>query len=312
MMKMKNKNKNIRIDDDVELTPDTPAKTGINWYPGHMARAIREIKEKLKLVDIVLEVRDARAPLASGNFALDTTLRQKSRLILLNKVNLADPKIIHLWEEWFTKKGEPFMFLDCFDKSAMKKVMAHARSIVDQKRKESNPDTYQPKAKLKLMVIGLPNTGKSTIINQLANRTATKTADRPGQTQVQQWIVIDKDLDLLDTPGVMPPALAKAEHGLWLSALHAIPDDIVGEEMPARFLVEHLKSIKSREFQERYKLESLDLSVEEILEKIAVLRGCVRQKGLPDLDRVHKLILLDFRKGELGKCCFGLPPEDKV
>lgn len=310
---MKNKNtKNFKNNNEIQLTPDTQVTSGINWYPGHMARAIREIKEKLKLVDIVLEIRDARAPLASGNFVLDETLRQKSRLILLNKVNLADPKSIYLWEEWFKKKGEPFLFIDCFDKGAMKKVMTHARTIVDQKRKESNPETYQQKTKLKLMVIGLPNTGKSTIINQLAGRTATKTADRPGQTQVQQWIVIDNDLDLLDTPGVMPPLLAKAEHGLWLSALHAIPDDVVGEELPARFLVEYLKGQNSMEFKERYKLESLDFSVEEILEKIAILRGCVRQKGLPDLDRVHKLILLDFRKGELGKCCFGLPPEDKA
>jgi ribosome biogenesis GTPase A len=276
-----------------------------------MARAIREIKEKLKLVDIVLEVRDARAPLASGNKAMDDILRQKSRLILLNKVNLADPKIIHQWEQWFNKQGEPYIFLDCFDKASMKKVMSMARSIVDQKRKDSNPGTYEYKAKLKLMIIGLPNTGKSTIINMLANRSATKTADRPGQTQVQQWIVIDKDLDLLDTPGVMPPMLAKEEHGLWLSALHAIPDDIVGEELPARFLIEYLRDRQSKEFKDRYKLDSFDLSLEEILEKISVLRGCIRQKGIADLERVYKLILLDFRKGELGKICFGIPPVDK-
>ena len=308
---MKNKIKNRILTDDIELTPDTPVKSGINWYPGHMARAIREIKEKLKLVDIVLEIRDARAPLASGNKAMDETLRQKSRLILLNKVNLADPKMIHQWEEWFNKQGEPYIFIDCFDKGSMKKVMSLARSIVDQKRKDSNPDTYEYKAKLKLMIIGLPNTGKSTIINMLANRSATKTADRPGQTQVQQWIVIDKDLDLLDTPGVMPPMLAKEEHGLWLSALHAIPDDIAGEELPAKFLIEYLRDRQSKELKDRYKLESFDLSVEEILEKISVLRGCIRQKGIPDLERVYKLILLDFRKGELGKICFGIPPIDK-
>ncbi|MGZ3790143.1 MAG: ribosome biogenesis GTPase YlqF [Bacteriovorax sp.] len=296
---------------DIELTPDGPFKSDINWYPGHMARAIREIKEKLKLVDIVLEIRDARAPLASGNKALNETLRQKSRLIVLNKVNLADPKMIHQWEEWFKSAGEPFLFIDCFDKGSLKKVMAKARSIVEDKRRASNPENGEVKSKLKLMIIGLPNTGKSTIINQLANRTATKTADRPGQTQVQQWIVIDKDLDLLDTPGVMPPSLESVEHGLWLSAIHAIPDDIVGEERPAKFLIEHFKERNSKELKERYKLDSLDLSVEEIFEKIAVVRGCVRQKGLPDLERVYKLVLLDFRKGELGKCCFGVPPSPK-
>ncbi|MDD4972772.1 MAG: ribosome biogenesis GTPase YlqF [Bacteriovorax sp.] len=307
---MKNKIKNKNQADAIELTPDTPGRSGFNWFPGHMARAVREIKEKVKLVDIVLEIRDARAPLASGNKTMEETLRQKSRLILLNKVNLADPKMIHLWEEWFKKQGEPFLFLDCFDKGSMKKALSMARAIVDQKRRDSNPDTYEPKAKLKLMIIGLPNTGKSTIINQLANRNATKVADRPGQTQVQQWIVIDKDLDLLDTPGVMPPLLAKEEHGLWLSALNAIPDEAMGEERPATFLIEYLKERNSKELKERYKLESLELSVEEILEKIATLRGCVRQKGLPDLERVYKLILIDFRKGDLGKICFGVPPVD--
>lgn len=307
---MKNKMVKKTQADVIELTPDTPVKSGLSWYPGHMVRAIREIKEKLKLVDIVLEIRDARAPLAFCNKAMEETLRQKSRLILFNKVNLADPKMIHLWEEWLKKQGEPFIFVDCFDKGSMKKVMSMARTIVDQKRKESNPDSYEPKTKLKLMIIGLPNTGKSTIINQLANRSATKTADRPGQTKVQQWIVIDKDLDLLDTPGIMPPFLALEEHGLWLSALHAIPDDVEGEELPAKFLIEYLKDKNSKEFKERYKLETFEMSVHEILERIAVLRGCLRQKGLPDLERVYKLILLDFRKGELGKICFGVPPHN--
>ncbi len=293
----------------IQLTEDdVPQKNGINWYPGHMARAIREIKEKLKLVDIVLEIRDARVPLASGNFMVDDVLSQKSHLILLNKANLSDPKMIALWEEWFKKNSTPYMFIDCYDKGAMKKALAYARVIVEEKRRASNPDNYTPRDKLRMMIIGLPNTGKSTIINQLANRAATKTADKPGQTQVQQWIVIDKDLELLDTPGVMPPSLAKEEHGVWLSIINAIPDDIVGEHVPATYLIEYLKNNNSKELKERYKLTSLDFTTEEIMEKIAILRGCVKQKGLPDLERVYKLILLDFRKGELGKCCFGTPP----
>lgn len=302
------KNKPFKLTEDIELTPDY-AKQGINWYPGHMARAIREIKEKLKTVDIVFEIRDARAPLASGNKMLEQTLRQKSHLILLNKVNLASPNMVQEWQKWFEKEGVNFMFIDCFDKGTMKKVMTLAKDIVAKKRLESNPD-MAPKAKMRLMIIGLPNTGKSTIINQLAGRNATKTADKPGQTQVQQLIVIDKDLDLLDTPGVMPPSLAKEEHGLWLSALNAIPDDVVGEELPAMFLIGFFKEHNTKEFKERYKLDNLDLSAEEIIEKIAVLRGCLKQKGQLDLERTYKLILNDFRKGELGKCCFGVPPQD--
>ncbi len=299
-MKSKVKDKHI-VHDDLEQSP-------INWYPGHMAKAIREIGEKLNLVDIVLEVRDARVPTVSGNKTLDETLRQKSRLILLNKVNLADPSKIQQWEEWFKTSGLNYMFIDCFDKGTMKKVMNLARKIVDQKRRQSNPNQKEFSKKIKLMVLGLPNTGKSTIINSLSGHNAVKTADKPGHTQSQQWIMVEGGFDLLDTPGVMPPKLAKDEHGLWLSAINAIPDDVVGEELPAKFLVGFFKDANSKIFKERYKLESLDLSVEEIIEKIAILRGCLRQGGLPDHERVYKLILLDFRKGDLGKCCFELPP----
>lgn len=289
-----------------------PEKAAFNWFPGHMAKALREIKTKLKTVDIILEIRDARVPLVSGNKALDEVLGNKSRLIMLNKVNLADPEIIKLWEAWFTEQGMPYIFVNCFDKNSMKKVITYARKIVEDKRLECNPEMVEQKAKLRLMVIGLPNTGKSTIINQLANKSAAKVADKPGQTQMQQWITIDKDLELLDTPGVMPPNIGREEHGLWLSAIHAIPDAIVGEEMPALFLIKHFLNLKTPEFKDRYKLESFELSVEEVLLQIAKARGCVKQKGLPDLERVFKLILADFRAGELGKSCFGLPPKSKA
>ncbi|MBA2404976.1 MAG: ribosome biogenesis GTPase YlqF [Bdellovibrionales bacterium] len=291
---------------DVGAPPD---KAVFNWYPGHMAKALRQIKEKLKTVDIVLEIRDARVPLISGNKALDATLGNKSRLILLNKVNLADPLMVKEWHAWFTAQGVPFIFANCFEKNELKKVINLARKIVEGKRLECNPEMTDQKAKLRLMVIGLPNTGKSTIINQLANKSATKVADKPGQTQMQQWITIDKDLELLDTPGVMPPNIEKEEHGLWLCAIHAIPDSIVGEEMPALFLIKHLLKAQSSDFKERYKLESFEISLDEAVVQIAKARGCLKQKGLPDLDRVYKLILQDFRKGELGKYCFGTPPK---
>jgi ribosome biogenesis GTPase A len=293
---------------EVELTPDTDPKKLFNWYPGHMVRAIREIKEKLKHVDIVLEVRDARVPLASSNKAMEEVFRQKSRLILLNKVNLADPNSIMKWETWFKSQDVPFMFINCFEKTTLKKVMTYAQKIVDEKRRESNPDLVESKEKLKLMVIGLPNTGKSTLINQLANRNATKVADRPGQTVGQQWINIDKNLDLLDTPGIMPPELEQEDHALWLSAINAIPDGVMGEEMPAIFLIKYFLEKNSKEFLARYKLEGNETDIDDIIKKIAVTRGCIKQKGLPDLDRVYKLILLDFRNGELGKSCFGFPP----
>lgn len=291
--------------------PSAPGEALFNWYPGHMAKALREIKAKLQFVDIVFEIRDARVPLASGNWNLIDLLGQKRRLIVLNKANLADPVLLEKWKTWFDEKGEPYLFVDCFNKTALGKSISMARKIVEENRRTCNPDYVETKTKLKIMIVGLPNTGKSTIINQLANRNATKVADKPGQTVLQQWITVDKDVELLDTPGVMPPKIEKPQHGLWLSAIHALPDDISGEEETAVFIVKHLLQHKIQAFLDRFKIESPDISVDKAFLKIATVRGCLRQKGLPDLDRVYKLVLAEFRKGELGKVCFGTPPQGK-
>ena len=286
---------------------DVPSEALFNWFPGHMVKAMREIKQKLKMVDIVFEIRDARLPLSSGNGALDEVLGQKTRIIILNKANLANPESTLLWKSYFETKKQLCFFVDCFDKAALKKVIPLAREVIEQNRKQSNPDLNSSKTKIKVMILGLPNTGKSTIINQLANRNATKVANKPGLTQIQQWIQIDDEIDLLDTPGVMPPKVESDEQALWLSAIHAIPDHISGEEATAAFLVKHLVEIKSPEFFSRFQLPALELSVEEVFERIGKLRGCLKQKGQPDLDRVCKIILNEFREGLLGKTTFELP-----
>jgi ribosome biogenesis GTPase A len=283
-------------------------KAAFNWFPGHMLKAMREIKTKLASVDLVIEIRDARVPIVSGNSSLTKSLGGKSRLILLNKANLADPVALERWKTWFEAQGEPFLFINCLDKSSLKTVLAYARKIIDDKRRACNPEIETSKSKFRFMVIGLPNTGKSTFINSVANRNATKIADKPGQTRVQIWVEVDEDLLLLDTPGVMPPELDNVEHRIWLSVINAIPDDIVGEEDPACYLVNYFNKKKSPEFLERYKLPSFELTLDEVFTKIAAVRGCLKQGGVPDLPRVHKLILSDFRDGYLGRACFGPLP----
>jgi ribosome biogenesis GTPase A len=283
-------------------------KAAFNWFPGHMMKAMRDIKAKVGMVDLVIEIRDARAPVVSGNRSLTQSISGKSRLILLNKANLADQAMNEKWSEWFDKQGDPYLFINCLDRSSMKQVLAKAKSIIEKKRRDCNDD-IAAKEKYKLMIIGLPNTGKSTFINSVANRNATKVADKPGQTQVQLWVKVDEDMDLIDTPGVMPPELEKDEHKIWLSLINAIPDNIVGEEDPACYLVNYFLKNKTPEFQERYKLETFELTLEEALAKIAAVRGCLKQKGLPDLERVYKLILMDFRAGEIGRISFGRPPQ---
>lgn len=292
------------------LTPDKKPKAAFNWFPGHMLKAMREIKNKIKAVDIVLEIRDARVPLVTGNRELNEALRNKNRLILFNKANLSDPQEIEKWETWIKTQNINFMFLNCFDKPSIREVITRARSIVEDRRRESNPDIVSNKEKLRMMILGLPNTGKSTIINQLVGKGITKVADKPGQTRVQQWITIDEELELLDTPGVLPPIVEKEEHGIWLSLIHAIPDDIVGEEDPACYLIKLLLKNKSEAFKERYKLETFDLTVDQALEAIAKTRGAIKQKGLPDLERVFKIVIHDFRQGDLGRVCFEAPPKN--
>ncbi len=289
--------------------PSAPAKALYNWYPGHMAKALREIKQKLKMVDIVLEIRDARVPLASSNRAMNESLGEKPKLIIFNKLNLADSQIVDRWIEWFDKQNEHYVFVNCFDKPSLKKVISQARKIVEKNRKDCNPDYLETKTKMKMMIVGLPNTGKSTIINQMASKSAAKVADKPGQTQVQQWINVENGIELLDTPGIMPPLIEKEEHGLWLSAIHAIPDDIAGEDNVGTFVIRHLLSIKSQDFLDRFKLDSADISLDDALKKIATVRGCLLPGGIPDLNRVYKLVLAEFRKGDLGKTCFGVPPK---
>ncbi len=281
----------------------------LNWFPGHMLKAMKKIQERLKVVDIVLEIRDARSPLATGNQAINKQMGEKSRLIVCNKVNLADPQIIKLWKEWFQQQGEPFIFTNCLDKKSLKQIIQMAKKIINQKRQRANAQN-KINSKLKMMIIGLPNTGKSTIINKLANRNATKVADTPGQTRHQLWVTVNDELELLDTPGVMPPEITDDQHVMWLSALHAIPDKIIRPETSACYIVEHLLELKSKIFKERYKLESLDLTLLEALNCIAKTRGALRKKNEYDYDRVYQIVLNDFRGGELGPISFGLPPKD--
>ena len=283
-------------------------KAAFNWFPGHMLKAMREIKSKLAMVDLVIEIRDARVPIVSGNKTLAGAISGKGHLIVLNKVNLADPVMVEKWEDWFKLQGGPYLFINCFDKASLKHVLTSARRIIEKKRLACNPEGIEQKKKFRFMVVGLPNTGKSTFINQLANRQATKTADKPGETRVQLWVTVDEDLELLDTPGVMPAELAVEEHRLWLSAINAIPDEIIGEEDPACYLIKYFLKHKSSAFKERYKLDSFEHTVDEVLSKVAATRGALKQKGLPDLNRVYKIILMDFRAGELGPACFGPPP----
>jgi ribosome biogenesis GTPase A len=289
--------------EDVTLTEYRDHTKAFNWFPGHMAKATRQVSNKLKMVDIILEIRDARIPLLSGNEDLKKMIGTKCRLIVLNKMNLSDPSELKKWEEWFLDNEENYIFVNALDRKSIREIITKSKDIVSKNRIASGA-TSESVRKFRMMMVGLPNTGKSTLINALGGRKATKCGDKPGLTQSQQWIKLDGDIELLDTPGIMPRKIETKKQGLWLCATHAIRDEILGQEEVACFLIEYLMKNRPDAIVERYQVENFDRSVGEVIEEIALKRHFIRKKGEADFDRAFKAILSDFRKGDLGLITF--------
>ncbi|MBT4792632.1 MAG: ribosome biogenesis GTPase YlqF [Halobacteriovoraceae bacterium] len=277
-----------------------------NWFPGHMLKAMNKIKENLKRVDVVLEIRDARSPLATSNISFTDTIKEKPSLIVFNKTNLAKAEVISLWEEWLNKKDENFIFINGLDKNSVTKIIQRSKDILNKYKKDN--DNLNKKNRLKMMIIGLPNTGKSTIINTLSNRNASKVADKPGQTQKELWVKASNDLDILDTPGVLAPTISNKNQALQLSALNAISERIMDAEDTACFLVEHLLMNNAEKVKEHFKIENLTNNLVETLNQIAKVRGCILNKNEFDYERVYQVVINDFRKGCFGPVSLERPP----
>ncbi|WP_157765654.1 ribosome biogenesis GTPase YlqF [Halobacteriovorax marinus] len=289
--------------EDITLTEYRDHTKAFNWFPGHMAKAMKQVGEKLKMVDIVLELRDARIPLLSGNEDLKKVLGNKCRLIVLNKVNLCDPEKLADWKKWFDDNGEHHIFINVLDRNAVKLITEKSREIVVANRIASGGSGEKTR-KFRMMMVGLPNTGKSTLINSLGGRKAAKSGDKPGLTQSQQWIKLAGDIELLDTPGIMPRKIETREEGMWLCATHAIKDQILGQEEVACFVVEYLMKYFPKNLEEKYNIDKLATSSGEVLEQISLSRGFIKKKGVADFDRTFATVLSDFRKGELGLITF--------
>ena len=279
----------------------------INWFPGHMAKALKEVKQKIKMVDLVIEVRDARIPLTSGNENLQEILGQKPRLIVLNKANLAENAVSQKWKDWFQQQGQKALFVNALQPATLKQVTQESRKLLTQKWQRFIKKGIKPPP-MRMIIVGVPNTGKSTIINRLTKRNAANTGDRPGVTRSQEWIVLGKDMELLDTPGIMPPRIETEKQGLWLCSIHAIKDTIVGKEQVAVFVVDQLIKRKSAEFKKRYQLDSLDHNAEELILSIGARLNYKKKKGEIDYQKTCSQILIDYRKGLLGPCTFEEPP----
>ncbi|QTM99397.1 ribosome biogenesis GTPase YlqF [Sediminibacillus dalangtanensis] len=271
----------------------------IQWFPGHMAKAKREVQEKLKLVDFVIELVDARVPDSSQNPMLQEVLQNKPRMRVLMKKDLADPAITRLWMDRFEAEGIKSVAVDVQNKQDVQLVIAAAKEMGKEKQEKLMKKGVRPRAS-RAMILGIPNVGKSTLINRLVNRKIAKTGDRPGVTTSQQWIKVKKDFELLDTPGILWPKFEDELVGYRLAAIGTIKDQLLPKEDIAAFIVNFLKEAYPSLLQERYGLEGEnDMGI--IFEKIGGSRGCLESGGRVNFEKTAEVIIRDLRSGRLGR-----------
>lgn len=271
----------------------------IQWYPGHMAKALREAKEKLKLVDLVMIVLDARVPLSSLNPEIIKLVNNKRVLVIFNKKDKADNSQTVLWKKYYEEKGYSVIAINAKDSSDTKKLVVKAKELMAEKRAKDALKGLKPRP-IKTMIIGIPNAGKSTIINGLVNKKVATVGDKPGVTKSQQWIRINQDLELLDTPGILWPKFENQEIASNLAITGAIKDEIVDLNKLARYALEFYAKYYSKELIDRYELD-LEKTIDDQIEFIAKKNNLYKQDKTIDFDRVALLILNDIRSSRLGK-----------
>ena len=273
--------------------------TNINWYPGHMAKTRRMLEENIKFVDAVVEVLDARIPYSSRNPDISDIVSAKPHLALLNKSDLADSKITDEWINFYKNKGVNAISISCSTGKGINKIAPAIFELVKDKTEKYTQKGINKS--VKIMIIGIPNVGKSTVINRLVGKAAAKAGDRPGVTRTKQWIRLKDGLELLDTPGILPPKLEDKNVAIKLAYTGAIRDEIIETELIAYSLLENLRDNYPDALISRYKISDInDSKGFEILEKIGRKRGCLVSGGEIDENRAAAILLDDFRGGKIG------------
>lgn len=275
------------------------------WYPGHMTKAKRMMEENIKLIDIVIEVLDARIPFSSRNPDIDTLGKNKSRLILLNKSDLADEKVNKLWKEWFEEQGYFVVEVNARSGMGIRPINAIVKEACKEKieRDRKRGILNRP---VRAMVVGIPNVGKSTFINSYAKKACTKTGNKPGVTKGKQWIKLSKEIELLDTPGILWPKFEDQQVGLRLALIGAIKDEILNIDELALELIAILTEHYPGVLHTRYEVEE-EQTPANIIEQIAVKRNCIQKGNELDYTKAANLLLDEFRSGKLGKITLEFP-----
>ena len=277
----------------------------VQWYPGHMTKARRAMKEDIRLVDLVIELLDARAPYSSRNPDIDELGRQKARLIILNKADLAAESANRAWEQYFEQKGFVTVRMDARRRSDMKPVQTAVLSACREKLERDRKRGIKNRP-VRAMVVGIPNVGKSTFINSYAGKACAKTGNKPGVTRGNQWFSLGGGVEVMDTPGVLWPKFDDATVGEMLAFTGAVKDTIIDIEHLALRLIGTLMPTYEENICVRFKVEP-DKDVLHMLEKIAVRRGMLIKGGEPDIERASVMFLDEFRAGRLGRITLELP-----
>ena len=283
-------------------------KMTIQWYPGHMTKTRRQIEADLKQVDAVCEIVDARIPMSSRNPDIDAICGAKPRIIVLNRMDLADPSATQKWSSYFKKKGMAVIATDCKSRRGIADFTPAARTACAEKlERDAKRGMNRP---LRVMVVGIPNVGKSTLINQISGRKGAKAENRPGVTRGKQWVTVDSGLQLLDTPGILWPKFEDPEVGMMLAYTGAVKEGVIDIEELACRLMELLHKYYPNTLLERYKVEApADTKGWELIEMAGRKRGYLVSGGEVNTERMSKVLLDEFRSGKLGKFTLEMPED---
>lgn len=281
----------------------------IQWYPGHMAKAKREIREQLRIIDIVVELRDSRIPDASSNPDLPGLVRDKTRIVVLNKVDLSDPEITQGWVSALSHAGVPAVPMDSSSGTGLDTLKSLANAVAADLSKRLAARGRRPRP-ARMMVVGVPNVGKSTLINRLARRSAARTGNKPGVTRGQQWVSVGKSLQLLDTPGLLWPKFDDPQVGIKLAVTSAIDDRLTDAESLCHWLIEFLRGNYRAELERYCDLDDIDQLPSDpahVVHHIGRKRGCLLSGDRVDTLRAAELMLRDFRTGRIGRVSLERP-----
>ena len=280
----------------------------IQWYPGHMTKTRRQIEADLKQVDAVCEIVDARIPMSSRNPDIDAICGSKPRILVLNRMDLADPNATKQWAAYFKKRGMSVIATDCKTRKGIGDFVPAARAACSEKlERDAKRGMNRP---LRVMVVGIPNVGKSTLINQISGRKGAKAENRPGVTRGKQWVAVDSGLQLLDTPGILWPKFEDPEVGMMLAYTGAVKEGVIDLEELACRLMELLHKYYPQTLLERYKVDApADIPGWQLVEIAGRNRGFLVSGGEVNTERMSKVLLDEFRSGKLGKFTLEMPEE---